>query len=724
MGTDGGHRAGVLACFDESSAAVFASLCRLSGGDADRALDTLVETYCAHDVSSVDPLDAAVRVFLATAPRSVTGAASLAAGLSPTERAVAELNLFRHMSVADAAAAIDRPVEEVRTALDAAVEVLSIEGTGPADALRHGEVWFDDAMRSTARQRLSDRCGAPEPTSVTRRRSRRRTNALIGAASAVFGAALVLWVTAGNRDEPGTSEAPQPPASLTALGVEVDTTTVTPPGVVASGTISSIGEGVTTDITTTATPVTTRGSTPTTSATIDSVETVDTVDTVEQPSTPRSVGFVLDPIPEGFVALTGTDLETNDEPRSSWQSVWSSDGATRTSGRWFAVALTDEHSTLRRSGDSGNDPIFRFTSAERQTQLFVDPDGVQHTVVRLDPQQLMEFASFGVSTDQIATMVEAATIADDRSITFAPAADSVLESLSLRSTTQVGDHVLEPYGLFNEDFRSWYGTPDGQAFLLVSSGPQRPNDLLTASLLLGPSADPSAPVAPSRTVDVSGQAAVIGQWDDGFEPSMQIVTWHQGGQTLTVRGTVGLDITLQAARSARPATVDEWQVLLDAPSPSFVSASPSQGELRSGRVGSTVTQAGSTWVVQINDAHFPRNDGRLGDGAISVTEKRPRSDESSVDQGGERWFPLTLDPAMPLTHFESIDATVLVVALSQPTEAVTMRVTVHDERRVDVPIVGVPDTQVAGAAYAFSEEAPFTVELLDTTGAVIQTLTP
>lgn len=66
----------------------------------------------------------------------------------------------------------------------------------------------------------------------------------------------------------------------------------------------------------------------------------------------------------------------------------------------------------------------------------------------------------------------------------------------------------------------------------------------------------------------------------------------------------------------------------------------------------------------------------------------------------------------------------LVVALSQPTDAAFMRVTVGDSKRVDVPIIAVPDTVLAGGAYAFSEIAPFAVELLDAYGAVLQTLTP
>ena len=713
MGADGGDRARILACFDETSAAVFASLCRLLSGDVARAVDALVQTYCTLDTTSAEPLDAAARVFLATAPPTAVRGVADAAALSPIERAVAELSLVRHLSPAEISSMLDRPMEQIRSALDAAVEALSIGG-GRADApLPRGEVWFDDAMRAEARQRLSSQFGDPEPSSASRRRSRRRTNALIGVASAVVGAALVLWVLAGTRDGSGTAGVPEPPGTRSLpTSAAVGTTTTTPSGVVASGTISSIAGSATTDV---AAALSTA--TPTTEA--PATETAPTTSI-------RPVGFLLDPVPDGFAAFSAMDVETDGGPQSSWQAVWSSVGAARTSGRWFAVAVTDDHPTLQPSSDAfGHGPVLRFTSAERSMQLFADSDGVQHTRAPLDEGALIEFASFGVSADEISTLVDAAAIGDDKSITFGPAAAAVLDGLSVRATMPIGQDVLAPTGFFREDFATLYSTADGNSILAVSSGKQQPNDLLTASLLLAPSADAAAPVAPDRTVEVAGHLALVGQWDLGFGSAVQMVMWHAGGRTILVRGTVGLDVALQAARTARLASIDEWRTMLDARPPLITNSPPGQGALNEAQIGSTITRDGSTWIVKLNDAHLAAGaSDRLSDGAISIAEVRPGSGNSSADPSGEQWFPLLLDPSQPLSHFESLDATVLVVALSQPTDAAFMRVTVDDSKRVDVPIIAVPDTKLAGAAYAFSEVAPFTIDVLDANGAVLQILTP
>ena len=699
MGAGWGDRARILACFDETSAAVFATLCRLLAGDTERALDALVRTYRSLEDADGEPLDVAARVFLATAPPAGGIPASAAATLSPIERAAAELSLVRHLSAAEIASAVHRPVDEVSSALARAVEALSTEGGQAVEALRHGEVWFDDAMRRTARQQLEDRVGADESTPALWRHSHRRTNALVGLGSAVVGAALVIWVSAAKRDDFGNALPIPPPTVQSSTTISAETSTTTRPGVVASGTISSIGAGTTTQVTTSVSAAT--------------------------PST-APVGFVLDPVPDGFAAVDGMDLETDGGPRTSWQAVWSSDGATRTSGRWFTVALTDDQTTLRLSpGTPGDSPVLRFALAGRDMQLFADADGVQHASTRLTSGRLMEFVSFGVSVEEIATLAGATTVGDDGSVSFGADSAAALEGLSLRAATPVGGDVLLPFGFLREDFAAWYGPADGETLLLVSSGVQQPNDLLTASLLLAPSTDVSAPVLPYRTVDVSGHAALVGEWDSGFGRTLQVVMWHQGGRTIMVRGTVSLDIALQAARAARPASLDEWRALLDTDAPLNSSSPPSQGALNSAQIGSIITRAGSTWIVGLNDAQlYAGGDERQSDGAISVAEVRPGSGDSSADPTAEQWFPLRLDPAQPLTHFESLDATVLVVALSQPTDAAFMRVTVGDSKRVDVPIIAVPDTVLAGGAYAFSEIAPFAVELLDAYGAVLQTLTP
>ena len=91
---------------------------------------------------------------------------------------------------------------------------------------------------------------------------------------------------------------------------------------------------------------------------------------------------------------------------------------------------------------------------------------------------------------------------------------------------------------------------------------------------------------------------------------------------------------------------------------------------------------------------------------------------------GVNQLPLPIDPSNPLTTFETLHATILIAAFDGPTDAASLRVTLYRRTPVVVPIVAVPETTLSGAAYVFSELVPYTVELLDANGAVVQTLTP
>jgi hypothetical protein len=717
-----------LASFDETAPSVFGCLCRLTAGDADRAIELLIDTYvelgdsatAATASESAPALDVAHRVFLAhaaAAPVSVHEIEPVAL-LTPIERVLADLDLVQHRRPS----AIDLPVDQRESALEAACAKLAIAGSSTAlgDVLRRCEVWFDDTMRANARERLADRIQADrghrgEAGLVGTRNARRRTNVLVGVASAIVGAALVTWVMTANRDEenadartpvPTLTASPSPSASASASDEASIATTVAPPSTNAAPSTSTSSPGdasIATDAPTT---------------------------TIAEP-----VGYILTAIPEGFTPLAAFSDATGDDVATFWHALWSTDGATRTSGQWFAVAVHAEERRAKLSvnGTLGAQPIVRIRIADRSALVSVDPDGVQHTTVSIDDDRVIEFTSFGVSIEQISTLVSAATIGSDNAVTFGPAAtEAYIAGMSIRIATPTVQSTIVPIGFSKQDSAAIYGTADHSTLIAVTSGPQQADDLLAASLLLEPSDQPGAPVPPERSIQISGRTALVGQWDLVDGRDTQMVVWHEGGRTISVRGTVGLDVLLAAAESVRLATPEEWRELVeigrvatDTNSPDTNSPDTSAAVPHVAQIGSTITTAGSTWSIQLTDEVIDDiSVDRDSDGLIRLSETLPAPAESSYQSTSEDAYPILLDPANPLTHFETLDSTVLVVVLRDPTDAVFMRVTIDSSKRIDVPIVPVVGSDLSGAAYAFSEALPFTVELLDANGAVVQSLMP
>jgi len=143
--------------------------------------------------------------------------------------------------------------------------------------------------------------------------------------------------------------------------------------------------------------------------------------------------------------------------------------------------------------------------------------------------------------------------------------------------------------------------------------------------------------------------------------------------------------------------------------------------VRSEEIGAVTTTVGSAWTIRLTNENYG------SDATASVQVEAPltqESDSSFQPTSSVSLLPLPIDPINPLTHFETPTATILVAAFDAPTTAAVMRVTLYRRTPVDVPIVAVPETTLAGAAYVFSELVPYTVDLLDANGAIVQTLTP
>ena len=299
---------------------------------------------------------------------------------------------------------------------------------------------------------------------------------------------------------------------------------------------------------------------------------------------------------------------------------------------------------------------------------------------------------------------------------FASDATEALNGLDLVASISTARPGIAWWTLFGDGQTVQYGNPDSGAFIGILTAPQRPNDLRLAALLAS-----NSNATASEVVPIDGRNVVIVTivYDDMRE--RRFALWHVGAETVVVIGELSMDDIVLAVRSSRLATAEEWQTLADAAPPVLpFDEVPVQIATHIADIGSVTTTDKSSWTIRLSD------DG-LGRATASVEiEQRlpPPTSESQMFQQGVNQLPLPIDPSNPLTTFETLHATILIAAFDGPTDAASMRVTLYRRTPVVVPIVAVPETTLSGAAYAFSELVPYTVELLDADGAVLQTLTP
>jgi hypothetical protein len=79
--------------------------------------------------------------------------------------------------------------------------------------------------------------------------------------------------------------------------------------------------------------------------------------------------------------------------------------------------------------------------------------------------------------------------------------------------------------------------------------------------LLGTPLSLAASQVTASTMFVGDRVAIVGQTSAPTEsavPATQFVQWHEGGDTVTITGTTGVDALLGLASTLRVATPDEW----------------------------------------------------------------------------------------------------------------------------------------------------------------------
>ncbi len=685
-----------LAAFDESAAATFALLCRLTAGDHSMALELLVDTYAALDLTEpgTQPnkvFEAARRTYLRR--RSANGLPTgnePVASLTPLQRVTVEMHSIGGQQITAIASALDESPAIVDAAIsDGTLQLRSRSSTSPAEAFRLNEVWFDDRLRAAARTALENRPAVSRPAA---RADRRRWRFIaVGVGLVAILVATVVWLDrSGDRSPADVSGALRAKPLLTNASRSKKDPTET------VGTVNPSKKDPTESVGETADTTTDSSADTTVDANVDTSST-----------NLASVGFIADPIPNGYVGSGVSDSTFGATADTSTRQLWSSDDATHTRGRWFAVAATN----APNPGSLSTDPAAERVVVAGYDALLSDAGGELSLTVQLPHDALLHFRTFGITLRELTTLVGSVTFGIDGTLAFGPAADPVLHGLSPRIAGRSAAVELDLLGFASVEASGYYAAATGDAFVQISSGPQTVNDILAARLLLDTPVPSTVPA--DSTVTIGRRLVVLGQVDDR-DTLIRSAIWHEGARTVIVSGNVSEADLIAFVASLRPASPQQWLTLQNAPGP----AKPTtfEGSPHQVGIGSEITSAGDTWSVTLQDAG--RNQ------LLLVTEFR-HSDVSGSGYQHSSLYQLAVsdDPEHPLVRADFLDATVVAATFaSPPTGAVALRVTVVDGQPVDVPLVHVGDESLVGAAFAFSERAAFTAQLIDRNGSVIRDL--
>ena len=441
-------------------------------------------------------------------------------------------------------------------------------------------------------------------------------------------------------------------------------------------------------------------------------------------------------LPTGFQAGGGYADGRDSVSRQNWFELWATDDATRTSGRWFGLVVVDDSITL--SGPEPATDAVRVEVGGQPALARPSSDGVLSLVVQLPGREYVELRSFGYTNDELVTLIGALDVGRDNRPHFGPAAAPLLDGLELRASEATSQTSPSLQAFNHLETTAFYVSADGTSTITINSGTQSPNDLLASRLLNPPPAGPAGAFAPDGRLVLDGTPRVAGTvTDPSIDPAIDpysFVQWHREGLTITVLGNVPAEQLFEVARQVRPATPDEWvsqSRAVPVITSTQVSTTIDWDNPTTIEISSTRTNAGPTWTVSVERTVTPGAGGGGGGGQLSLVlaERRapdPVSTGSADFDETQSWFAFQPDPAHPVREYDAIDATIVVVVLTSPPQGAKIRLSLGTAGSGDgtiLPLIPVGD-DVWVAAYAFSEQSAYTVELMEIDGSTVISALP
>ena len=366
--------------------------------------------------------------------------------------------------------------------------------------------------------------------------------------------------------------------------------------------------------------------------------------------------------------------------------LWATDGASAASGSWFSVA------TYRAASRTNVPNAYRVQTDKSSIAISHTPGGQSITQFNVEGRFGVSIASFGWTDDDLVRLAGSVET-DGRSVSFA---DSWFSS----------DHVMltsvQPWltvqSIAAEQI-SYASSEDPTADVVITAGKRlqtfeggaTPERQIALRFLL----DRSTPFDVNGRSGVAG--TIVGHRDDAM------ATWIDGDNVITVTAAMPLPQLIAIARTVHQVSPAEWegmkfQALRNANAGSRIiptQASP---------VASGVDASSQPWTVQ---ATMSNVDGRQqiswrwkGNGFVSVADETARIN-TVVDN--ERTYVLADLPRDIAT-------------------AAQLLITRSGSDTVVVPFNDAgADIDRTFAAYAFSEPAPYTAQIVGADGAVLAT---
>ena len=661
---------------DATIGSAFSWLCRIGGSVRAEALLPEVYRLANRPPGHFDDDWLLATAFeLTVADEAVQASAADELVLSILDRALIELRGGRGRSVDDVASIVARPVADIPALVDDAERraVAMYPDTSFAEIGQMREVWLDDDTRARCRAAISGSIasgGADGETAATARLAARRSRAAVAAGILAVLVVGIVWVLSDDGSSPS-------------------------PG---NETVVSISPFVTT-------------------------------------------GYVLGDLPEGFAAVGASAIAAAPDAVAApgQLQLWATPDAQRTSGRWFAVVtarcasidptITPESGTLK-GGTAESGDAMRVDVNGNSGLITTEADGVVDLRVQSGTNELtsrtLAIKGFGLTIEELraigSSVLLDSNVKDPTELTR-PSCDGAQPDVVTEFDSRF--NALH-YGMDRVVTVPWYGAAaisadqDGSAQRIVeyrsemsrivvtrrATGSNRP---VLSQLLQPASADSDAPDDPQRRTSVGDRAVTVSATvkADGSLGD-NVIELNRDGDTVEITSPLALDTLLPLVSSLRPATGDEWAVLLDA----GLQASPAIGDEPSSApaptaapmygVGTYTTAKGTTWqmLVGIDPDVLQLEDPERG----------------TVFQDS---FPF--DGLPPVHTYFTVDTTLVVVSLTDPNTGLGVRVNVGG---ADLAPSALQQAVDGGsfAIVAFNETGPYTVNLVDETGRVIRQL--
>jgi hypothetical protein len=445
----------------------------------------------------------------------------------------------------------------------------------------------------------------------------------------------------------------------------------------------------------TATPPTT---TAPTSTTVPSPTTTERVLDVESAGPP---GYVLnDPGPWHLAgAWTNGSGERPPEAYADDRfDLWTTPGATRTSGRWMAISTQQSRGSYEEVWPNG----VRVAAGLDTGVVVSSDDGVTKLSFTASDETPFEIGGFGFELSDLLAVAATVHGADDNTISYGALTDGVLSGLTPGVSELVPYGGVGVYNLLAQPLSGVYYMGDDYD-MSIDLQVSRPTQIDTAvyDFLMRPVT--AMGVADQVALDTMARGGrPVRLMTVPESPGTLMASWMDEREAVTF-STYGVSVStliglLPQARLTEPT---EWADLVDR---------TNRGEIN--------------YDVPAVDQPAPTQIGVRADGSNSPywnlqMTADPATISISADQTG--WGgPLgDISSAPQVRHFSSKSITFVVGTAEWPNTARVMRVTLEGMPPVDVPMVQVGDSTVYAAGYAFAELLPDTVEFLDGDGNLV-----